>query len=156
MSEVTLYRCSPGATGAQAQARAVFWGSAFRVSCFVLRVSFFVFLVSGLVCRVSFSGFRDSGFGIRVSGFVFRVSCVGFRFQGFGLRVWGLGNLLDVEVLSHPPARCLHLFTGEVKSCRPLNFTDSKTQPFHESSPSPWQQRSPSLSRGRCPPLRRS
>ena len=31
----------------------------------------------------------------------------------------------------------------EVKICRPFNFTDSKTQPFHESSHSPSQQRSP-------------
>ena len=48
-----------------------------------------------------------------------------------------------------------HLYTDEVKRCRPVNFTDSKTQPFHESSPSPWQQRPPSLSRGRRPSLRR-
>ena len=27
----------------------------------------------------------------------------------------------------------------QVKSRRPVNFTDSKTQPFHESSPSPWK-----------------
>ena len=38
--------------------------------------------------------------------------------------------------------------TYEVRSCRPVNFTGSKTQPFHESCPSPWQQRPPSLSRG--------
>ena len=44
---------------------------------------------------------------------------------------------------------------SEVKSCRPVNFTDSKNQTFHESSPSPWQQRSPSLSTGRRLPLQR-
>ena len=49
----------------------------------------------------------------------------------------------------------LHSVFDEVTSCRPVNFTDSKTQPFHEGSPSPWQQRSPPLSRGRRPPLRR-
>ena len=26
-------------------------------------------------------------------------------------------------------------FYDEFKSCRPVNFTDCKTQPFHESSP---------------------
>ena len=52
--------------------------------------------------------------------------------------------------------KCGYLnFTDEFKSCPPVNFTDSKTQPFHESSPSPWQQRPPSLSRGRRPPRRR-
>ena len=47
------------------------------------------------------------------------------------------------------------VFTDEVKSRRPVNFTDSKTQLFRESSPCPWQQRPPSRSRERCPPLRR-
>jgi hypothetical protein len=46
-------------------------------------------------------------------------------------------------------------FHVEVNSCRPVNFTDSRTQPFHESSAYSWQHRSPSLSRGRRPPLGR-
>jgi len=41
--------------------------------------------------------------------------------------------------------------TDEVKRYRPVNFTDSKTQPFHERSPSPWQQRAPSLIIGALP-----
>ena len=34
---------------------------------------------------------------------------------------------------SQAPSEQLH---DEVKSCRPINFTDSMTQPFHGSSPS--------------------
>ena len=51
--------------------------------------------------------------------------------------------------------RCLTCFHDEVQSCRPVNFIESQTHPFHQSSPSPWQQRSPSISRGRRLPLRR-
>jgi len=43
----------------------------------------------------------------------------------------------------------------EVKTYRTINFSDSKSPPFHQNSPSPWQQRSPLLGRGRHPPLRR-
>ena len=51
---------------------------------------------------------------------------------------------------TQPYPRGVHLY-NEVKSCRPVSFTGSKTQPYHESSSSPWQQRPPSLSRGRRP-----
>ena len=49
----------------------------------------------------------------------------------------------------------LEPYDEKVKRCRPVNFTDSTTQPIHESSLSPWQQRPPSLRRGRRPPLQR-
>ena len=33
------------------------------------------------------------------------------------------------------------VLNDDVKSCRPVNFTDSNDKLFHESSSSPWQQR---------------
>ena len=65
------------------------------------------------------------------------MTCGGSGTTWCRVRVWRLG------------LRAKDLLYDEVKSYRPVNFTDSKTQPFHASSPSPWQQISPLLSRGR-------
>ena len=96
---------------------------------------------------------------ISVEGWRLRVEGRGLRVGGWGLGVgrWGLRVKEDATeqpiVLCHRP-RPLEYLCDEVRSCCPVNFTDSKTQPFHESSPSPWQQRSPSLSKGQRISLR--
>ena len=54
----------------------------------------------------------------------------------------GLGTAQTSHLADAKAAR-VELGLGRLRrsqNCRPVNITDSKTQPFHKSSPSPWQR----------------